>query len=149
MYDAYTNDFHDEDITDVYVFAHEYSIVGLKTAVLELAVTWFDKIAPHHSAIKKAVASLPMESPFLQLLVDASCINGDSEDFDPEYSSDASGNSSTDKAILPSSFLVRVAKKYAEIAKDTVKDMTLSNADYESGAASTRELRVRRRIVRD
>lgn len=62
--------------------------------------------------------------------MDSFCINSSPEDLDTVsdvYDSPDSGS------ILPTRFLILVAKRYAEIAKNTVKAMSLRSADYMSG----------------
>jgi hypothetical protein len=119
----------DEYVMAAYMFACGYLVPALEAFMIKLTVDWYKASAPRHAAIVGAFSCLPGKSPFLQLLVDASCINGDPEDYEPESSSDDS-ESESDGTALPISFLVRVAKKYAELARDTVKNMELRQSDY-------------------
>ncbi|KAL1612237.1 hypothetical protein SLS60_000461 [Paraconiothyrium brasiliense] len=132
VYNITSNKYFDDDVTATYIFAHEYSVPALKTLLLKLSVDWFKDFAPRHTAIIKAFTRLPGNSPFLQLLVDATCFNGDPEDYEP--GSDFEPDPNGDKSVaLPSCFLIRVAKKYADLTKNTGKKMELRHSDYCTG----------------
>lgn len=124
-------------------------MTGLKIALLELAVTYFTARVPKRLTIVKAFSVLPDSSPFLELLVDAFCINGLPGDLDMAQGLNANPFS-TDwlefGSNLTSKFLVRVTKKYADIAKDNVKRMSLRNADYRSEAEYQGERPAKRKV---
>ena len=123
----------DDRLTDAYVFALRYDASGFKRALFELAVAYLAETAPTHSAIIQASQRLPESCQFLRLLVDSFCINGSMEDLHLVDAGPDSGSAS------PTRFLLLVAKRYAEIAKNTVKDMSLRSADYMSGTIIDRE----------
>ena len=126
----------DDRLTDAYVFALRYDASGFKRALFELAVPHFAKTAPTHSAIIQASQRLPESCQFLRLLVDSFCINGSMEDLHLVPGVDAGPDSGS---ASPIKFLLLVAKRYAEIAKNTVKDMSLRSADYMSDTIIDRE----------
>lgn len=108
---------------------------GLQIALLKLAVPYFTKTAPALPAITEAFHHLPKRCQFLRLLVDAFCINGGPKNL---HTVSGVGAESDSGSTLPTRFLILVAKKYAEIAKNTVKTMNLRSADYISGASLVR-----------
>ena len=113
---------YDHDIVAAYMFAHRFSISGLKSILLKLAVLEFNDDAPGNDAIFEAFKHLPASSTFLQLLVDATCRNRDPEDFDPDVGD----------IYLPPSFLVRVAKVYSQISRSAGQAVELHEVDYTS-----------------
>lgn len=91
-----------------------------------------------------AFRHLPESCEFLRLLVDAFCINGGPKNLDTVSGVGAESDSGS---TLPTTFLILVAKKYAEIAKSKVKTMSLRSTDYMSGANLNRGPRAKKRKI--
>lgn len=122
----------DEDLAALYIFAEEHSVTALKVLLLDLAVDFYQDVAPRNSAVVKADARLPKTSPFLRLLVDAAYINGESKDFDPEQDGDQVDQDAGVSIALPGTFVMKVTQRHADadIARRATERTQLQRADY-------------------
>ncbi|KAF2677216.1 hypothetical protein K458DRAFT_396113 [Lentithecium fluviatile CBS 122367] len=114
-----------EKLTELYIFAHHLVVLDLKRTILAVAVGHFNTCAgPTHRSIGLAFAHIPSKNRYLQLLVDAHCLN-----WNPR-------NASTIMEFahrvneLPSRFLEMTWSRFAEVAEKKSEQKGLRYWDY-------------------